>query len=152
MGHYDFNKDLAKAQCIEERVIVHLKKEHSDMDFHGFSHQKGYDCHFSMGGVYYKLEIKSDYHTNHTGNIVIEYESRGYESGITTTQANLLAYAVITPKGLDIYLFTVKRIRDLIADEAYHAKLVGGDIGSNTRMYVFKLDEIEQYAKKTKEY
>ena len=62
-----------------------------------------------------------------------------------------MAYSVVTPRGLDIYLFTIKRIKELIANDDYHATITGGDIGSNTRMYVFKLADVAPFAKKIEE-
>ena len=146
MGHYNFEDDLVAAQGIEERLVVFLDKTYNDFDFHGFLNIKGYDCHFSKGGTYHKLEIKSDYHTNTTGNIVLEFSSRGKDSGIVTTQANLLAYCVITTRGLDIYMFTVKKLRELIEQGVYERIVVGGDPGSNTKMYLFKLEKVAKYA------
>ena len=147
MGYNHFETDLALAQGIEERLVVFFDKTYSNFDFHGFVNTKGFDCHFSLGGKYYKLEIKSDYHTFSTGNIVLEYASRGKESGITTTQANMLAYCVVTTEGLDIYVFSVKKLKELIKDGQYDRIVIGGDPGSNTKMYLFKLDKVVKYAK-----
>lgn len=151
MGHYDFKTDLEEAHGIEERLVVFLDKKYPSFDFHGFSNNKAYDCHFTLEGIYYKLEIKSDYYTNTTGNIVLEYESRGKISGITTTQADLIAYCVVTPTGLDIYMFNTKKLKKLIKDEVYERKLIGGDPGSATKMYLFKLDNVKQYSTFMKE-
>ncbi len=151
MGHYDFKQDLAEAHEVEERVIVHLNKLNPNMAFHGFSGTKGYDAHFTASGKYYKLEIKSDYSAAETGNIVIEYSSRGKASGILTTEANLWAYSIITPRGLDIYLFPTVVLQTLIKEEKYERSLTGGDPGSNTKMYLFKLKNIAHLAKKLEE-
>lgn len=151
MGYNDFHADLKKAVVIEERVIVHMLQVNPKMVFHGFTGTKGYDAHFSVDNKYYKLEVKSDYYTADTGNIVIEFTSRGKDSGIATTQANLWAYAVITPKGLDIYLLPTSTIKRIIKEELYHNVMTAGDPGSNTKMYVFKLDLVAKYAKKLEE-
>ena len=151
MGHYNFKEDLAVAQKIEERVIIHMMKVKPDMRFHGFVGLKGYDAHFTLDDKYHIIEIKSDYFTEKTGNIVIEYASRGKASGIETTQANLWAYAVITKLGLDIYLFNTAVIKRLIKNELYERTMIGGDIRSNTKLYVFKLEKVVKHAIKLEE-
>ena len=151
MGEYNFKDDLVVAQKIEARVISHLMEKTPEMLFHGFSNYKGYDCHFSLNNKYYKLEIKSDYHATHTGNIVIEFESRGVPSGISTTQANLIAYAVVTTRGLDIYIITTKKLKALIQEKRYKNITTGGDAGSNTKMYLFSLSVFEKHCKKFEE-
>lgn len=39
-----------------------------------------------------KIEVKTDYLAQKTGNIAIEYQSRGKPSGISTTEADYYAY------------------------------------------------------------
>ncbi len=145
MGYNNFKDDLALANGIEERVMLTLMGYNKDLEFHGFSSTKGYDAHFSIKGKYYKIEIKSDYHTNKTGNIVIEYSSRGKPSGIITTTAHLLAYSAVTPNGLVIYMFKVLDVRDLVKRKKYKREIIGGDYGSNTKMYIFNLYDIREY-------
>lgn len=41
-----------------------------------------------------KIEVKTDLQANETGNIYIEYESRGKLSGITTTQADYYCFVL----------------------------------------------------------
>lgn len=151
MGYNNFEEDLKAGQAIEERVISHMLHLNPDMVFYGFSGTKGYDAHFSVNNIYYKLEIKSDYHTVDTGNIVIEHESRGKPSGITTTQANLWAYAVITKRGLDIYLIPTQVIKGWIEKQLFEREFSGGDVRSNTRLYLFKADKVLKNIKKLEE-
>ncbi len=142
MGHYDFKEDLKVAQGIEEQIIEYLLDYNKDMVFHGFSNNKGYDAHFSIGDKYYKLEIKSDYFSDETGNIVIEFTSRGKASGIVTTQANLWAYVIITKTGLKLYILPTTTIKSWIDNREYERIFIGGDIGSNTKMYLFKMNKV----------
>lgn len=151
MGHYNFKEDLKVAQAVEERVITHLLSLNDNMVFHGFSNNKGYDAHFTVDGIYYKLEIKSDYFANDTGNIVIEHSSRGKDSGIATTQANIWAYVIINKRGLDIYLIPTQIIKKWIEDEQFEREFAGGDVGSNTRLYLFKRDKVLKNIKKLEE-
>lgn len=44
-----------------------------------------------------KLELKTDYEWQNTGNIAVEYRCNGKPSGITTTQADMIVFEL--PKG-----------------------------------------------------
>tara|TARA_R110000824_G_scaffold51522_1_gene143680 strand:+ start:202 stop:549 length:348 start_codon:yes stop_codon:yes gene_type:complete len=39
-----------------------------------------------------KVEVKTDYQATHTGNVFIEYASRGKDSGITTSKADFYCF------------------------------------------------------------
>lgn len=41
-----------------------------------------------------KLEVKTDFGTEKTGNVFVEYHSRGKPSGISTTQADNWAFVI----------------------------------------------------------
>jgi len=51
-----------------------------------------------------KIEVKYDKIASRTGNIAIEYESRGKPSGITITEAEYYCYVIADTKCDDIYL------------------------------------------------
>lgn len=42
----------------------------------------------------YKVEVKSDYIAHRTGNVFIEFSSRGKPSGISTTEADYWLYRI----------------------------------------------------------
>jgi hypothetical protein len=147
--YYNFEQDLAMADKVEVEVIKRLQKVNSEFIFNGFSGTKGYDATFTIANKVYLLEIKSDYYTENTGNVVIEYESRGKASGIATTKAHFWAYAVMrTLEDFDIYLINANKLKELIDNEVYYDKIIGGDPLSNTKMYKFKLEDFKKYCKK----
>jgi len=138
---YNFEEDLSISDKVELAVVQRLQKAYPDFTFHSFSNTKEYDCIFSMGGKTYTLEIKSDYFANHTGNMVVEYESWGRPSGISTTTANFIAYAVMRSLGdFDLYIINTIKLRKMIEEGLYFDTMVGGDIGSKTKLYRFKAD------------
>jgi hypothetical protein len=147
--NYDFAKDMAVADKIEVAVVQKLQKHYNNFKFCGFSGTKGYDCVFMMGDKTYTLEIKADFFTSYTGNVVIEFESRGKDSGITTSKASFFAYAVMqTEEDFDLYIITTKKLKQMVENKEYFDIVVGGDVGSRTKMYRFKLDHFAKYAKK----
>lgn len=63
------------------------------------------------------IEVKEDRKTNGTGNIYIEYESRGKASGIATTEAEVLIYAVEGfPGGMFFYTKELREIVEYLKD------------------------------------
>ncbi len=145
--HYNFKDDLEEAQAVEVSVINFLREVVPNFEFNGFSGTKGYDAIITISDRAFYLEIKSDYITQRTGNIAIEYESRGSLSGISTSKAHFYAYAVMLPEGMRVYFMNSNKIRKLIENELYHSKTSGGDIGSNTKFYLFKEAIFAEYGK-----
>ncbi len=41
-----------------------------------------------------KIEVKTDFQAMKTGNIFVEYSSRGFKSGIATTQADYYCFII----------------------------------------------------------
>ncbi len=56
-----------------------------------------------------KIEVKSDRKTEETGNVYIEYESRGKPSGIRTTQAEFWVYKISENQAIVISTNELKR-------------------------------------------
>lgn len=75
-----------------------------------------------------KIEVKSDRLTETTGNVYIEYESRGKPSGIRTTQSKFWVYK--TSKGTAIMIETdelKRKLTKLIANKKAKMGIKGGD-------------------------
>ena len=45
-----------------------------------------------------KIEVKTDFQAHETGNVFVEYESRGKPSGLATTQADWWAFVIATSR------------------------------------------------------
>jgi hypothetical protein len=83
----------------------------------------------------YKVEVKRDRQTKQTGNVYIEYQSRGKPSGIKTTKANKWAY--ILQDGCILIVDTEllkKALRYLIKARLCVKDMPGGD--NNTSLGV----------------
>lgn len=84
-----------------------------------------------------KFEVKTDRLSAKTGNIYIEYESRGRASGIKTTQADYWVYKISQEKALVIETEELKRVvRQLIIDGKARSNVKGGDNNSSLGVLV----------------
>lgn len=74
-----------------------------------------------------KIEVKTDFKARQTGNVFIEYESRGKKSGIAATEAEYYAFIL----GKTIVLKTVDELKQLCRRYVSTTRdVAGGD--SNT--------------------
>jgi len=92
-------------------------------------------------------EIKTDVYVSpkkDTGNLVVEYESRGKGSGISVTEADYYVYYM--PKLNEIWNISMQDLKQLISDNNFK-KVVGGDEGSDTKMYLIKRAKYKKYFK-----
>ena len=79
-----FQKDLAIGLDIENRVLAILRKKYPCATL--VNAFKGYDIWIPE--IDKAVEVKSDQKSQHTGNIVIEIEMFGKDSGLMATQAD----------------------------------------------------------------
>jgi Holliday junction resolvase-like predicted endonuclease len=134
MAHYNFNKDLNDGEKGENLVIEHLKKLGGTL-IHK-NNDNRYDALIERKDRKIKYEIKTDFFckpTWDTGNIFVEVECRGKESGILVTEAE---WFVTYYKFLDeIWYIKTKDMIRLIQDNEYNLifKTFSGDSNSNTK-------------------
>ena len=75
-----------------------------------------------------KVEVKTDRLTEKTGNVYIEYESRGKPSGIVTSQADYWVYKVSEGRAIIIEKEELKRkLRELVKNKKARMGVKGGD-------------------------
>lgn len=140
MGKYNFVADLknSKASVIEsaELLIDAYNAEILDLN-----DTKDYDIRAEINGHEYLFEVKEDFMCGDTNNVALEYHSRGKPSGISTTNAHYYIYKLHTKDRIRYILLDVKKIKKSIEDEVYFREVNGGDWGSNTLCYLYKLDK-----------
>ncbi len=72
-------------------------------------------------------ELKTDRLAYKTGNLYIEYQSRGKDSGITTSKSNLWIFKIVDKK--DKHLFSIEipldRLKKLVHNK--YSTVLGGD-------------------------
>lgn len=145
MGNYDFKKDLKVAQKTELEIaqIIH-EGLGVDIDDIEIGKTKDYDILFPYKGRNYTIEIKEDFMCKTTGNVCVEYESRGKPSGINTTKSDMYFYKIHQPDG-DVVVCGMKTetLRQMIDHHQYFRTVTGGDAGSFTKSYLFKLEKFK---------
>lgn len=98
----DFKYDLKLGNEAEKKIMTHI-----------------------MGSEISKIEIKNDFKTLYTGNIYIEYESRGKPSGVYTTESDIYIYNIeYSPVKLFFY---VEDLRRLVNHYKSTHTVIGGD-------------------------
>jgi hypothetical protein len=97
-------------------------------------------------GVETTYEIKTDVKCAplfDTGNIFIEYESRGKASGISVTEAD---WFVTYFKYLgEVWFIKTKNLKKLIEENNFPTFKDAGDVGSATHGYLIKRKEFKDY-------
>lgn len=121
MGYYNFRKDLEVSHGSVKRVCDVIKNNGGEIIDIGDT--KDYDIRFLKNGKEYLMEVKEDLMSSKTGNVAIEYFSRGKPSGILSSKASLWCYIIN-----DIVYFTTKtKILGLIENKKYSKCVEGGD-------------------------
>lgn len=134
MAHYHFEKDLTEGNEGENLVIQHLKKLGGTLLSKNDDNQ--YDAIVERNGKKVKYEIKTDVFCKpsyDTGNIFVEVQCRGKESGIMVTKAQ---WFVTYFKHLEeIWYIKTKDLLKLIEEHKQNLlfKEFSGDKGSNTK-------------------
>lgn len=145
MGRYNFQLDLATAKETEKEAVEKLHKWLKIKNVH-FNRDYKYDfrLEFEDGTNPRTYEVKEDFQCGQTGNTVVEYECRGKDSGITTTEADYWIYKFDD----GFYQISVPKLRQVIKEQLYFREVVGGDRGSNTKMYLFRLSTLKKRMQK----
>lgn len=149
--NYDFDKDLPIAKETERQIAKFLI-EKQNMSFIGTSDtipnvdRADFDVRmkFNQSGTIVDIEVKEDFTCERTGNVGVEFECRGKKSGIERTKSDFYLYKVHQPnRKIGVYIIATKKLKDMIADTLYHRIVNGGDPGSNSMNYLFKLEVIQ---------
>lgn len=145
MPNYNFSQDWKVARQTEKEVARWLEKNRG-MTLLDECDNNEYDIRMrTPGGISVKIEVKEDFTCEKTGNIGLEYECRGRPSGIAVTHASMYIYKVHRPDGKKgLYAVPVDVLKGMVDNKQYHRIVSGGDPGSNSMNYLFKLEEIEK--------
>jgi hypothetical protein len=149
--NYDFSKDLPIAKKTEKQIADFLVQSQK-MKFIGTSdtikgvRRSDFDVRMEFStGKQVDIEIKEDFSCARTGNIGVECESWGRLSGISISKANFYLYKVHLPDGRKgVYIIQTSKLKQMIEDKLYHRIVVGGDPGSDSKNYLFKLDVVKE--------
>ncbi|MFT4758650.1 MAG: hypothetical protein ACI9XO_002619 [Paraglaciecola sp.] len=142
MAHYNFTKDLVDAQIVEQEVLAKLQVLIPELTNLQLSTCKEFDISADWKDRQITFEVKNDLMAAKTGNAAIEYECRGKPSGIAVTKADYLVYKIKEK----YFIFRTKKVkRKLFKEAVFFKKAAGGDVGSNTRLFLVKLSIFEEW-------
>ena len=119
----DFSTDLEFAKQAEKYTKIELKKKYPNTK-RITGYHKEYDI--IVPEVDKTIEVKSDRRTKETGNLFIEYESRGKPSGISTTKADVWFYYIEPTDFKQLIMIRTDVLKKLIKDNKFQ-KVKGGD-------------------------
>jgi len=135
MANYDFKKDIIEGEDGEQIVLQDLIQ--MGAKFISDNKNNKYDLLISKNDKYLTYEIKTDVYCTpelDTGNMFIEFECRGKESGIMVSEATWFATYY---KGLnEIWYIKTEDLLNLVQTELLRTTKQSGDSGSNTKGYL----------------
>ena len=143
---YDFKQDLVEGQKVEREVAEKLSQRD------GFSeveimegNVKEIDIKANYKGRVFTFEVKYDQMASKTGNIAVEYETRQCASGLSVTKADYWVYKI---NDSHYVLKTEKLKRKLYQQKRFKRKVIGGDAGSNTKMFLVEMERFISWCTK----
>jgi len=141
--NYDFDTDFKIARKTEKQIARFLAEKHG-LAFVDECNNSDYDIRMRFPkGREVTIEIKEDFSCARTGNIGVEFESWGRVTGIEISKADYYLYKIHKPDGtIGVYIIKTELLKQMIADKLYHRVVVGGDVGSNSKNYLFKLQVV----------
>lgn len=116
----DFNEALKDSHSIDEKIAAFLTARGATIE--SFNHDNKHDIKYIKNGKLLTLEVKTDYQWDKTGNVAVEYESRGKASCVCTSIADYWCYTL----GNDLcFIKRADLIRNIISSN--YRKVSGGD-------------------------
>lgn len=134
MGNYHFAKDFKEAQVVEKEAAVKVEAHFPSVTNITPYDGKEYDFACDIDGVTKTFEVKNELMVTKTGNVAIEYTSRGKDSGIQVTTADYWVEKIRN----EFYLLPVAALKEHIQNREYDDDKCGGDRGSKTCFYLVK--------------
>ena len=144
MANLDFRKDLKLGNDGEDIVTKFL--ESKGLKYISSNDDNQYDLKMGNGEGELTYEIKTDVKCAplfDTGNIFIEYESRGKPSGIQVTKSD---WFVTYFKYLnELWFIRSENLKKLIQENDFPIFKDAGDIGSATHGYLIKRKDFKKH-------
>lgn len=137
MGNYSFSDDLNLiGNQGEKHVALDLISEGAALI--NDNNNKDYDLKMQMpNGKVVLFEVKTDDYCKpgrDTGNMFIEFECRGKESGIRVTKSDYFVYYY--PHFKEIWYIKTENLKKIIEENDMRTTEFSGDENSNTKGYL----------------
>lgn len=115
-----FNDALKQSHPVDEKIAAFLTSRGATIQ--SFNHDNKHDISYTKNGKSLTLEVKTDYQWQDTGNVAVEYESRGKSSCICSSVADYWCYVL----GEDLcFIKRADLIKDII--KSNYRRVSGGD-------------------------
>jgi hypothetical protein len=144
MANLDFISDLKLGNEGEESIIKYLLD--NGCEYIDSNNDNKYDIKMIKKGLETTYEIKTDVKCAplfDTGNIFIEFESRGKPSGISVTQADWFVTYFKYLK--EAWFIKSDKLKKLINENDFQTFKDAGDVGSATHGYLIKRKDFKKY-------
>ena len=139
-------------QSCLERGLYYEREALKYFEVESFVQHKGYFKDYDLSithtnGSKTLVEVKADFMAKKTGNVAIECECNGKQSGITATKADVWAIFAVRRNGAfsahDCYIVPTRELTDI----ASRCRCVRGGDGYRARMHLVPLVLLEKYKK-----
>jgi hypothetical protein len=144
MANLNFIKDLKLGNEGEELLADYLIKNGST--FIDSNKDNRYDIKMLNKNKEITYEVKTDVKCAplfDTGNIFIEFESRGKASGVSVTQSDWFVTYFLYLN--ELWFIKSKDLKQLIENNDFPKYYNAGDIGSKTHGYLIKRKDFKKY-------
>ena len=141
-----FQESLTSGQKSENLVLDIIKKKYPKA-FLKEGYHKEYDI--MIPEINKTVEVKKDFKSQYTGNVVIEVEMNNRPSGLETSTADWWVFHL---NDIELVWIKLKRLKELVKSEDYNlVEFIGkGDTISNLA-YLVKKKDIYLWSNKIKE-
>ena len=135
--HNSFEKDKVDGKVGVHVVMDAMRK--FGLEFVGLNSTSSYDMMMKseLNGKLYMYEVKTDFQAQKTGNIVVEFESRGNRSGILVSRADAWAFYLVNQKPKChsiIWTISTKKLKSIVVDN--ELDIVGGGDDDTSMMWM----------------
>lgn len=146
MANYNFKSDIRLGESGEKTVLEYLVSKGAEFVSDNKDYKYDLKVRFKDKEVTY--EVKTDVFCRplrDTGNMFIEYNSRGKHSGITVTEAD---WFVTYYKNLKkMWFIKTSDLKKIISENQFPFTNYSGDEGSNTCGYLIPRNEFKELFK-----
>ncbi len=144
MANLNFKKDLKLGNDGEYVIVEFLIKQ--GCEYVDSNDDNKYDIKMKKNNVKTTYEIKTDVKIAplfDTGNLFIEYESRGKDSGISVSEADW--FVTYLPYFKEAWFIKTNKLKKLISENEFPTFKDAGDIGSSTHGYLIKRKDFKKH-------
>tara|TARA_Y100000310_G_C20644818_1_gene795974 strand:- start:1143 stop:1601 length:459 start_codon:yes stop_codon:yes gene_type:complete len=145
LGNYNFHKDLEVEEKNKTFICEFLGEKGYTILEDRNDYQ--YDLLVEKNGKQFKVELKEDFKAEETGNVAVEFHSRGKPSGISKTKAQYYVYTVHLKEKIEIVIASTRNLRYFFRESFDYRTVVGGDDGSYTKMYLIDYNTFKKLGK-----